>query len=46
MNIFNFVKSDAIEGLVLAYLWGLFLGFLIGLIRYLVFNTAQRRERV
>lgn len=46
MNAFGFTYVDAVKGLMLAYFWGLFLGFLIGLIRYLVFYVAQKREHV
>lgn len=45
MNLFNFVVSDAIVGLILFFVYGLFFGLVIlGLARYLIFGAAERHE--
>ena len=45
MNLFNFDINDVIKSFMLAYSYGLFFGFLMGLIRYLFLSAFERSER-
>jgi len=44
MNLFNFELNEAIKGLMLSVSYGLFFGFIMGLVRYLVISVFERRE--
>jgi hypothetical protein len=44
MNMFFFDPVQAINGIVYAFLWGLFLGFVIGFIRFVFFGILERSK--
>jgi hypothetical protein len=41
VNIFSFNPIDALVGLIVIACFGLFFGFLIGLLRYIIFGTLE-----
>jgi hypothetical protein len=45
MNIFGFSTIDAIVGLIMVYLWGIFFGSLIGLLRFILFGLVFRAKK-
>lgn len=41
MNVFSYIGTDAIIGLIIMFILGLFWGFAMGLLRYMVFGTLE-----
>ena len=44
LNLFLFDYCEAISGLQLAFLYGLFFGVLFGLVRYMLLGVIERDE--
>lgn len=42
MNLFGFNIVEAVRGLAFAFLWGVTIGFFIGLIRYIFFSIVEK----
>jgi hypothetical protein len=45
MNVFGFTTIDAIIGLITVYLWGILLGTLLGLLRFILFGIVLRAKK-
>jgi len=43
MNVFNFYLPEIIASLVVIFVFGIFFGFLIGLIRYMMIGVFERK---
>lgn len=43
MNSFGFTLSDAQQGLFMAFSYGVWFGFIIGLLRYLFFRVFEAK---
>ena len=45
-DFYNIVVADSVNGLMVAWFSGLFFGFIIGLLKYLVFGSLTHRESI
>jgi hypothetical protein len=44
MNLFGFSQNDALQGLFLAYGYGVTLGFAFALLRFMIMNFLEYRK--
>jgi len=44
MNVFGFNTQDAIAGLYYTFIFGIFFGFLMGLMRYMMIGVFERKD--
>jgi hypothetical protein len=44
MNVFGFERGEAIAAIFATFLFSVFLGFLLGLMRYMMIGSLERKD--